>query len=138
MQEGIASYLSKVAVQANKDDKVRMIRSGGEPFKYILRLAFDPGAKFALPEGPTPYKKSEFDKQEGMLFQELRRLYLFLEPSCGGNPNLKPQKRENLWIELLESLTPADAELLDAMKDKKLPWKGITKKDVLAAYPGLF
>ena len=138
MREGIASYLSKVASQANKEDRVRMIQSGGAPFKYILTLAFDPGAKFALPEGPTPYKASEFSDQEGMLFQELRRLYLFLEPSCGGNPNLKQRQRENLWIELLESLSPADAQLIDHVKDKKLPWKGITKKDVLAAYPGLF
>jgi hypothetical protein len=41
-----------------------------------------------------------------------------------------------LFINMLESLHPKDAELIIAAKDKKLP-KGITKKVVNLAFPRL-
>ena len=42
-----------------------------------------------------------------------------------------------LFIEMLESVAPADAKLLCAIKEKKLPWKGITPEIVNEAFPGL-
>jgi hypothetical protein len=68
------------------------------------------------------------------LFAEIRRLYLFLK---GGNPNLTKLRRETLFIELLESVHPSDAKILIAIKDKKLPYKGLTAKLVKEAFPGL-
>jgi hypothetical protein len=40
-----------------------------------------------------------------------------------------------LFIEFLESLDPDDAELIIGMKDKKLPFRGLTKKTVCEAFP---
>jgi hypothetical protein len=37
----------------------------------------------------------------------------------------------------LESVARKDAELLIAVKDKKFPYKGITKEIVKEAFPGL-
>jgi hypothetical protein len=39
---------------------------------------------------------------------------------------------------MLEALPEDDAQLLIAMKDRKLPYKNITPKLVLKAFPGLF
>jgi hypothetical protein len=64
---------------------------------------------------------------------EARRLYLFLE---GGNPDIKKVKREQMFIGLLESIHPQDAELLCMIKDKKLP-ENITKEIINSAFPGL-
>ncbi|NDB83826.1 MAG: hypothetical protein EB127_14045, partial [Alphaproteobacteria bacterium] len=58
----------------------------------------------------------------------------FLE---GGNNDLTKLKREQLFIGLLESLDKEDAKLLCAVKDKKLPYKGITQQVVKDAFPGL-
>lgn len=55
----------------------------------------------------------------------------------GGNPNLKPVRREFLFIQLLESIDSEDAKLLLAVKEKKLPFKGITEKTVRQAFPDL-
>ena len=55
----------------------------------------------------------------------------------GGNPNLKPLRREFLFIQLLESIDSEDAKLLLSVKDKKLPFKGITEKIVRQAFPDL-
>jgi hypothetical protein len=70
-----------------------------------------------------------------MLYSEVRRLYLFLE---GGNTNLTQLKRESMFIDLLQSIAPEDAELLIAIKEKKLPFDGLTAETVLKAFPGLF
>jgi len=63
----------------------------------------------------------------------VRKLAYFVE---GAYPNLKQVKREQMFIELLETVTPADAKMLLAMKEKKLPWKGITVDIVNEAFPG--
>ena len=46
-------------------------------------------------------------------------------------------KRESLFISLLETIHPKDAELFLEAKDKNLKYKGITKKLVMDAFPNL-
>ena len=59
---------------------------------------------------------------------------MFLE---GGNPNLKQAKREQIFIQMLETVSADDASLLLAMKNKKSPYKNITKSIINEAFPGL-
>ena len=42
-----------------------------------------------------------------------------------------------LYIQLIESIDPRDAKLINCMKDKKLPFKGITAKIINEAFPDL-
>ena len=47
-------------------------------------------------------------------------------------------KKENLWIQILESLHSDEAEVLDLVKDKKLTSRyKITKQNVIDAFPEL-
>jgi hypothetical protein len=100
----------------------------------LLKYCFDEKIEFALPEGKPPYKPCEFLDQESRLYQETRRLYLFIK---GGNDNLHPIRRETLFIQLLESIHPDEAELLIHIKDKKLPYRNINVNFVKEAFPGL-
>lgn len=135
MRLGIAEILKKVSEVKKREEKIEMLRKYDSPvLRYILQLAYDPKIQWKLPEGKPPYKPAEFLDQESRLYQEARRLYLFLE---GGNDNLKPIKREMLFINLLESLAPADAELLCEVKEKRLPHKNITPELVKEAFPGI-
>jgi len=95
---------------------------------------FHPDVKFALPEGKPPFKYSEFE-EHNMLHTEAKRLYLFLE---GVNSDMKPVKRERLFLDILQSVNPEDADLLIAMKDKKSPFVGLTKDVAVAAFPEIF
>ena len=92
--------------------------------------------KFALPEGRPPFNPATQADIEGRLYMEMRRVYLFTE---GGHPTLKQKRREELFIQLLESVSPDDAELLIGMKDHELPpaLQVITKEIVNLAWPGL-
>lgn len=94
---------------------------------------FDPNVKFLLPEGVPPYNPNKFDEPKAFI-NEVPRFYLLVE---GGNPNLKPMRREQIFIQMLENVSPDDAKLLLSMKDKKCPYKGITKDIVNLAFPGL-
>ena len=116
-------------------ERVSLLQQNGSgAVQIILKHAFDPAIKFLLPEGPAPFKPAEVLDQEGRLYSELRRLYLFVE---GGNPNITTIKREMLFIQLLESIDKDDAELLVSVKDKKLPFKSINEKLVRQAFPNL-
>lgn len=135
MRLGIAEILKKVSESKTKEEKLEIFRKNdSSAIRTILKFALDPNIKWALPEGNPPYKPCQFLDQHSMLYQEARRLYLFVE---GGNDNLKPIKRESLFIALLESVDPEDAKVLLAAKDKKLPYKGITVNLINEAYPGL-
>jgi len=46
-------------------------------------------------------------------------------------------KRERMFIQMLESIHPADAELVLSMVEKKSPVKFLTKKLVQEAFPKL-
>lgn len=135
MRKSVAEILEEASKITKKEERIEFIRANANPtLGKILQWAYDPRIKWLLPEGKVPYNPTKYLDQEGNLYNEARRLYLFVE---GGNPNLKPVRREFLFIQLLEALSPKEAELLAAVKDKKIPYKGITAKFVEEAFPGL-
>lgn len=132
---GISEIIKLASEQKTKQDKIQILQQhSNEAMLRILKYAFCPSVKFVLPEGTPPYKENQFDDCQPMLYQEVRRMYLFIE---GGNNDLTKLKREQLFIGLLESLDKDDAKLLCAVKDKKLPFKGITPQIIKDAFPGL-
>jgi hypothetical protein len=130
----VAKVLQQINDLDNKKDIIESLKVNSHPvLTMILKYMYDPSIKFLLPEGKPPFKVNIYDEPKALL-NEAKRLYLFIE---GGNPNLKPIRREQLFIEILEFVSPDDADLLIAMKDKKSPYKNITKAVVKEAFPGL-
>jgi hypothetical protein len=135
MRLALFQVLQQASEQSGTAGKAQFLQQHDSgPLRMILKYALDPNITWDLPEGEPPYKPCPHPGQETRLLTEARRLYLFLE---GGNPNLKKIRREALYIELLESIHPDDAKLMVAIKDKKIPYKGITAKVVNEAFPGL-
>jgi hypothetical protein len=134
MRVGVAEFLEKVSKLKKKEEKVEALKFNDSfVLRTILQAAFDPRVKFNLPPGVPPFKKSELVDQENVLIKDARKLVYFVE----GGPNLKPLKRETMFIEFLESLAPADADMILSIKEKKLPWKSITEDVVREAFPDL-
>jgi len=135
MKTCMYEILENISKIKKAEDKINALRStNNAALRALLKYAYDPKVKFLLPTGEAPFKPSPYLDQEARLFTEVRRLYLFIE---GGHPNLTKLKRESLFIQLLESIDPRDAKLVNCVKDKKLPFKGITVKIVSEAFPGL-
>lgn len=132
---GIAEFLDKVSKLKKKEDKIAALKHNDSfVLKTILQGAFDSRVKWLLPSGTPPYKKNDLVDQENVLIRDARKLIYFVE---GAYPNLKQIKRETMFIEFLEALAPADAELIVSIKEKKLPYKGLTEDIVREAFPGL-
>lgn len=131
----ISEILGKYSDLKTKIEKIEWLRKNDS---YALRMvligAFDPNVVFDLPKDDPPYKPTPYLDQESALYKEARRFYLFTKD---GNPNLTSEKRLNIFIQLLETVTPSDAILLLHMKDKKLPYNGLTVKNINEAFPGL-
>lgn len=131
----VSEILKRCSEFKKKEERIHSLQVNcNEACKIILQYMFHPDVKFALPEGKPPFKYFEFD-EPNRLHSEARRLYLFME---GVNPDMHKVKRENLFLDILTSVNPEDADLLIAMKDKTSPYPGLTREIAYAAFPELF
>ena len=135
MKLGVAEILKKASEITDENQRIDWLRKNNSvALESMLRGAYDPKIVWLLPEGAPPYKVNDLVDQQNRLYTEARKLYLFIE---GGNPNLKQLRREALFIELLETLDPEDAKLLLAVKEKHIPYPGVTKEVVAKAFPNI-
>ena len=119
-----------------KEEKIAILRKyDSTVLRNILKMCYDANLEWMLPEGSPPYKPNPFVDQQGILYTELRKTYLFCKG--GGRAALSHPNREFLYVHFLEHIDPEDAKLMIAVKDKQMPYKGITKKLVNECWPGL-
>lgn len=137
VRKSVTEILTEVGEVKTFAERVKALKAheGNAAVKAVLKYAFDPNIKFLLPEGEPPYKENDFPDQQGLLYNQIRRFYLFVE---GGHSGLTDLKREDLFIGLLETVDKDDAKTLIGMKDKKIPIKNITPKLTERAFPDLF
>ena len=111
-----------------------LLENESEPLKEILKYAFHPDIKFALPPGKPPYKTigSPEEYNPTYLYPNIRKFYLYIE---GGHDGLTQLRREQLFVQMLESLHPKEAEVVIQIKDKKLNYRGLTYKLVKTTFP---
>ena len=122
------------AANSIKDRKKVLLENESEPLKEILKYAFHPDIKFALPPGKPPYKTigSPDEYNPTYLYPNIRKFYLYIE---GGHDGLTQLRREQLFVQMLESLHPKEAEVVIQIKDKKLNYRGLTYKLVKTTFP---
>ncbi len=131
-----SEILDKVSKKKTKKEKVALLqRYNSDALRMVIKSSFDPKIEWQLPEGGVPYMPN--DAPEGtehtMLVSEARKLFHFIK---GGNPTLHQNKRESMFVQMLEGLQEQEAELLIAAKDKKLHqvYKGLSKNVVMEAF----
>ncbi len=135
MNLGVSEILKLVSKQPDEAGKVLILQKLQCPaLLTILQGAFDDRIKWALPEGAPPYKPTDAPETHNVLHSDIRKMYLFIE---GGHSTLKQTRREQLFIELLESVHENDAKVILAAKEKTSPVAGLTKHIVQKAFPGL-
>jgi hypothetical protein len=128
--------LEKVAKMKTKKDKVSYLRENqNDAIRMVCKSSFDPKIKWQLPDGDVPYVTNDAPEgtEHGQLHQEVRKLYHFIE---GGNPSLNQNKREMMFVQILENLHEDEAELLVSAKKKELHrrYKGLSDNVVKEAF----
>ena len=134
----LSEVLAKVSKQRTKAKKIQVLKENESlHLKSVLIWNFDDSVISVLPEGEVPFDKNEAPAgtEHTYLAHEHKVLYNFIK---GGNDFLKPVKREQLFLQLLEGLHSDEAEVICLMKDKKLTDKyKITKAVVTEAFPDI-
>lgn len=128
-------YLTEVLKEINEDPSLlqttyKKVGNGG-PFTVLFRHAFLTEGKFILPDGMPPYKPNPnpIGMTPAIFLQEINKFYVFCRK------DLKPAKRETIFVQLMESLHPSEAAILVAIKDQALTkmYPNITRKVIADA-----
>lgn len=134
----MSEVLSELPKKKTKAEKIEWLRKNENiPFRNVLRLIYDETIEFLLPGSAPPWKENKLeDEAKTMLYREARRLKIFIKG--GGYDDMKPIKRESLFIKLLEDIDNEDAELLANNMLSHTRVKGLTRATLEEAYPNLF
>lgn len=135
----MAKLIHEVIVEAGKKrskaEKVECLKQNESwALKDILRGTYDDAVQWLVPEGAPPYTPNKEESTPSNLIRQNTQ-FKYLVDSRDARNVLKA-KRENIYIRLLESIHPLDAEIVINMVSKKAI-KGISKAVVQEAYPGL-
>ena len=131
----IVEILGLVEETKGKQSKVDILKqfTGRNDVKYALKAAFDPRVVFTLPDGlPDGFVIGDPDTPEGAMdmaperfIRVFKRMQYWVE---GGSAQASQSKREEIYLNTLRSLEKSEAEFLVAIKDKKMPFKSVTKE----------
>ena len=137
----VSTLMSEIATKVNnakdKPRKLKVLKDHDSvPLRQILKGAFDPKIEWLLPKGEDiPFNKNDapIGTEHTMLQQEAKRLYLFTK---GGDNTISQNKRETLFIQMLEGLSAQEADFLVTVVNKKVnnKYKGFTANLVKEAF----
>ena len=134
-QTEILDLVSKQRTKAKKIEVLREHRN--DALVALLIWNYDDTCFSALPEGEVPFKPNDAPAgtDHTSLRQEVRHFYNFIQ---GGNPGLSKTRREAIFIQILETLHPDEAQLLVTTKDKCLQeFYNLSQETVAEAYPDI-
>ena len=135
MKKYVYEVLEEVGKKKTKAEKIQVLKQNESwALKDVIRGSMDSTVNWNLPGGEPPYTPSEANNHPTNLLRENTKFRYFVKGGQGDQ--VKPFKRENIFIGLIEGIHPKDAELVIAMINKKTP-KGLTRPIVQEAFPGL-
>ena len=132
----ISEILEKVSKVKTKKEKVTILQQyNHDALRMVIKASFDPKIEWALPDGDVPYTRNDAPEgtEHSSLSYESRKLYHFIK---GADNQISQNKRETMFVQMLEGLHESEAAVLVAAKDKKLHqmYKGLSKNVVVEAF----
>ena len=141
MTLGLAEALTAARKTKNVTQKIEALQAIPNETKQhlfgVFQLAYNQHITWLLPPGIPPYKPlDESTDQQGRMIGELGKFsYFIAKDGRPVQPQVQGPRREQLFIAILESIAPEDAELLCQIKDRAI--KGVSKNVVQKAFPEL-
>ena len=136
----VVEILKGVNSLRGKKDQIAQLSqfTGRADVVYCLKAAFDDRVQFTLPDGlPDNFVIGDPDTPAGAmdmaperLIRVYKRMQYWVE---GGSGQAKPSKREEIFLDTLRSLEKSEAEFLNEIRHKRMPFKNITKEVCEAA-----
>jgi len=131
----VFEILEEFGKQTTKAKRIEVLKKyeNVPAFKDVLRGTFDDSLEFLLPEGKPPYTPNIPESVPSTLLKKHKEFGYFVK----GGVDQPQYKRENIFIRLLESIHPQDAEVVLSMVAKKSPVKYLTKNLIEETFPNL-
>lgn len=127
----MTKFVIEVLKEINDNPASMPNHINNQALKIALEHTFNPEGKFILPDTDPPYKEdaAPLGMSPGNFQQECKKMYVFCRA------DLKPIKREQLFIGLLENVHPTEAKLLLAIKNQDISklFPNITHHDCFVA-----
>lgn len=137
INKDVFEILEEFEKQESKQQRKEVLLKYGKipALTDVLRGTFDDSLQFTLPEGRPPFTANRPESTPSTLRKQHKQFAYFVKGGPGDR--MPAYKRESLFIRLLESIHPADAEIVLSMVAKQPPVKYLTKKLVQEAFPNL-
>ena len=138
--KNIFEVLDEFELATNKKERMLVIEKNlSKTLVQVFELAYHPQIEWLMYEMPDNYKIPT-DTLPGIstaqLSNQLRKLYMFRKGDRMAE-KLTPQKRNELLLQILESLEPREAEVIIGIFQKDLGVKGLDYKFIKEAFPEL-
>lgn len=132
----VYEIIEKVAAAKTREDKIIILRQyhNNWALKDILRGTYDDKIQWNLPGGKPPFDPADEHTHPSSLTQHNKKFMYFVKGLQGDQ--MTAVKREKIFLDIIETVHPKDAELMLGMINKK-SIKGVTKKIVEEAFPDL-
>lgn len=132
----VYEIIEKVAAAKKREDKISILRQyhNNWALKDILRGTYDDKIQWNLPGGKPPFDPADEQTHPSSLTQHNKKFMYFVKGLQGDQ--MAAVKREKIFLDIIETVHPKDAELMLGMINKK-SIKGVTKKIVEEAFPDL-
>ena len=138
--KNIFEVFDEFEMARNKKDRMAVIEKNlSKTLVQVFELAFHPNYEWLITEMPDNYKIPS-DVLPGItsaqLSNQIRKMYMFRKGDEMAE-KLTPQKRNELLLQILESLEPREAEVIIGIFQKDLGVKGLDYKFIKEAFPQL-
>ena len=131
----VCEVIQEAQNKKKKDAKIKVLKDNESwALKDVLRGSYDMTVKWNVPDSKPPYTPNLGQSSPSNLLKLNRQFRFFVQG--GEGDAMQKFKRERMFIELLESIDPEDAELVCGMIAKK-EIKGVKREIVEEAFPGL-
>lgn len=134
----LSEVLQKVNNAKTKAEKSKLLQeNNSQALRSLLIWNYDDSVESLLPQGDVPYRPLDVPKGSNHQFLDTQqKLFAYF---VKGGINVTTMKREEMFIGLLESLHPEEAEILCLVKDKNLQKKytRISKTLIQEAFPNI-
>ena len=138
--KNIFEVLDEFELAENKKDRMSVIEKNlSKTLVEVFELTYHPNYQWLIKEMPDNYKIPN-DVLPGItsaqLSNQIRKMYMFRKGDQMAE-KLTPQKRNELLLQILESLEPREAEIIIGIFQKDLGVKGLNYKFIKEAFPNL-
>jgi hypothetical protein len=132
----ISEIINKARKLKSHDEKVAWLKKHDTlQIRNILTAMYDKSkVKFLIPSEAPPYNPSTAVENQGSLYHECRKLKYFVDGF--GGENVDKLKREQIFIQMFETVHNADALLLLDMVAQK-GYKDLPVKAINEAYSNI-